>query len=157
MLANVEIHLLSGAVRPVADQGKINLAASPVQAAVEYCDIALVDQPFAEQAGQLSMHFLSSRQQEQSGGRHVEPVYGQRIRELSLDSCGQTILLVFAAAWNRKQSGRFVDNDEMAVGKDDVQPGVGWWLVDAHGFRLKPDAAMRVAEGLRFPQPVTAG
>lgn len=119
-LADDVINYLSRAVGPVANQRQINRTCVVLDQPVRNRDIVFADRALLERTTDSALRINAARKHHQSGGFHIKAMHNQRVRKLGLDSCAQTVLLVWPATGDGKQPGGFFDDDEMLVNGDDL-------------------------------------
>ena len=82
--------------------------------------IGFIDLAGFKQRAQSPLHVRATGHQHQTAGGHVQPVYHQGIGVQRLHPCAQAVLLIGATARHGQEAGRFVQNQQAVVGKDDV-------------------------------------
>ena len=116
------IHAAQGAGFPVRPNRQIDQLPEGVhgEQAVHDCHIGLIDLAGFKQRAQSPLHVRTTRHQHQAAGGHVQPVDHQGIRVQRLHPRAQAVLLIGATARHGQEAGRFVQDQQAVVGKDDV-------------------------------------
>ena len=87
---------------------------------VNHSHVGLFDLPGFKQCAQRPLHLRATGHQHQTARRHVQTVDHQGIRVQRLYPRAQAVLLIGATARHGQEAGRFVQDQQAVVGKDDV-------------------------------------